>query len=162
MMRDEIESQIQAEQRAKASLLAFRERYIPAKDDVSPAPFHASWSNILLNGTGNFAVEAFRESAKTQIVIRANLLHALTYPQSHRSYLVVICATQRTASKKLLEVTREFTGSPDMMKLVKDIRESSGLALEVEYHGRPTVRIEAYGKGAAVRGLSWGAKSLTW
>ena len=158
MMRDEIESQIQAEQRAKASLLAFRERYIPAKDDVSPAPFHASWSNILLNGTGNFAVEAFRESAKTQIVIRANLLHALTYPQSHRSYLVVICATQRTASKKLLEVTREFTGSPDMMKLVKDIRESSGLALEVEYHGRPTVRIEAYGKGAAVRGLSWGAK----
>lgn len=154
----EMLQETEAEERAMNSLLAFRKKFIPSKDDVPPAPFHEEWSDILLNGTGHFAVEAFRESAKTQIVIRANLLHALTYPRASRSYLVVICATQRTASKKLTEVSREFLTSDDMCKLVANVRENSGLALEVEYHGLPTVRIEAYGKGAAVRGLSWGAK----
>lgn len=158
MTDTELKLQIEAEQRAMKSLVAFREKFIPSKDDVPPAKFHEEWSNILLNGTGNFAIEAFRESAKTQIVIRANLLHALTYPQSNRSYLVIICATQRTASKKLTEVSREFLTNAEMNKLVANVRENSGLALEVEYNGAPTVRIEAYGKGAAVRGLSWGAK----
>ena len=149
---------IEAEKRAKTSLLAFRERFIPSKDDVAPAPFHEEWSDILLNGTGHFAVEAFRESAKTQIVIRANLLHALTYPNDRRSFLVVICATQRTASKKLIEVSREFLNDADMPRMVTAVRENSGLALEVEYQTGQSVRIEGYGKGAAVRGLSWGAK----
>lgn len=158
MTDTELKPQIDAEKRAMSSLIAFREKFIPSKDDVTPAPFHEEWSNILLNGTGHFAVEAFRESAKTQIVIRANLLHALTYPHPSRSYLVIICATQRTASKKLTEVSREFLNNPEMNNLVANVRENSGLALEVEYHGLPTVRIEAYGKGAAVRGLSWGAK----
>ena len=158
-MQDEnLKTLISMEEKSKSSLIGFREEFIPSKDDVTPAPFHQAWSDILLRGEGNFAVEAFRESAKTQIVIRANLLHALTYPQENRSYLIVICATQRTASKKLSEVSREFLQSDDMRKLVKSVRENSGLALEVEYHGGQSVRIEAYGKGAAVRGLSWGAK----
>ena len=85
MEQPELKSQIEAEQRAMTSLLSFRDKFIPSDDDVEPAPFHEEWSNILLNGKENFAIEAFRESAKTQIVIRANLLHALTYPQEHRS-----------------------------------------------------------------------------
>ncbi len=140
------------------SLIAFRDEYIPSDDDVAPAPFHEEWSNILLNGHENFAVEAFRESAKTQIVIRANLLHALTYPQEHRSYLVIICANQTLASKKLVEVSREFLGSAEMKGLVSEVKDNSGLALEVHYRNGSKVRIEAYGKGAAIRGLSWGAK----
>lgn len=158
MTDDELRPQIDAEIRALSSLVGFREVFLPSSDDVKPAAFHEEWSKILLNGRGNFAVEAFRESAKTQIVIRANLLHALTYPRVGRSYLVVICATQRTASKKLLEVSREFLSNPAMTSLMKSVRENSGLAFEVEYNDAPTVRIEAYGKGAAVRGLSWGAK----
>lgn len=158
MSSADLKARIEAEKKAMQSLVAFREKYIPSKDDVTPAPFHQSWSDILLTGTGHFAVEAFRESAKTQIVIRANLLHALTFPNERRSYLVVICATQRTASKKLVEVSREFLSSPAMCKLVKEIRENSGLAFEVSYATGHSVRIEAYGKGAAVRGLSWGAK----
>ena len=153
-----LEERIDAEERAMKSLVAFRKEFIPSDDDVKPAKFHEEWSNILLNGKENFAVEAFRESAKTQIVIRANLLHALTYPQESRSYLVVICATQRTASKMLLGVSREFLNNPAMNGLMREVRENSGLAFEVAYHNAPTVRIEAYGKGAAVRGLSWGAK----
>ena len=140
------------------SLLAFREAFFPDEADVAPAKFHAEWSDILLHGKGHFAVEAFRESGKTQIVIRANLLHALTFPQPHRAYLVIICATQRTASKKLLEVSREFQASGAMRGLVEKVREDSGLALEVAYRTGQAVRVEAYGKGAAVRGLSWGAK----
>lgn len=158
MTENELRQEIEKEKLAMSSLLAFRDRFIPSKDDVEPAPFHKDWSDILLRGIGNFAVEAFRESAKTQIVIRANLLHALTYPQENRSYLIIICATQRTASKKLLEVSREYLSNPAMHKLMKNVRENSGLAFEVEYDGAPTVRLEAYGKGAAVRGLSWGAK----
>ena len=149
---------INKEERALNSLVAFREEFIPAKEDVEPAAFHEEWSEILLRGKGNFAIEAFRESAKTQIVIRANLLHALTFPQDNRSYLVIICATQTTASKKLQEVSREFLASENMRGLVSEIRDNSGLALEVHYHTGTKVRIEAYGKGAAVRGLSWGAK----
>lgn len=153
-----LEERIDAEERAMKSLIAFRKEFIPSDDDVKPAKFHEEWSDILLNGKENFAVEAFRESAKTQIVIRANLLHALTYPQDSRSYLVVICATQRTASKMLLNVSREFLNNSAMNGLMREVRENSGLAFEVAYHNAPTVRIEAYGKGAAVRGLSWGAK----
>lgn len=154
----ELKAEIEREERAMSSLVSFREEYIPSKDDVPPAKFHEEWSGILLMGTQNFAIEAFRESAKTQIVIRANLLHALTYPQGHRSYLVVICATQRTASKKLQEVSREWLSRPELCGLKREITENSGLAFEVSYHTGQNVRIEAYGKGAAVRGLSWGAK----
>ena len=154
----ELKAQIDIEERALKSLVAFREEFIPSHDDVKPAPFHNEWSDILLFGKGNFAIEAFRESAKTQIVIRANLLHALTFPQFNRSYLVIICATQTTASKKLQEVSREFLASSAMNGLVFEIRDNSGLAFEVHYHDGQKVRIEAYGKGAAVRGLSWGSK----
>lgn len=154
----ELSDAIDAEERAMRSLVAFRERFIPSSDDVKPASFHEEWSKILLDGKENFAVEAFRESAKTQIVIRANLLHALTYPSERRSYLVIICATQRTASKKLLEVSREFLASEKMSCLLLRVRENSGLAFEAVYRTGEIVRIEAYGKGAAVRGLSWGAK----
>ena len=154
----ELKAQFDAERRAMTSLVGFRERFIPSKDDVKPAPFHEEWSKILLEGTENFAIEAFRESAKTQIVIRANLLHALTYPQEHRSYLVIICATQTLASKKLVEVSREFLGSAEMKGLVSKVQDNSGLALEVHYRNGAKVRIEAYGKGAALRGLSWGSK----
>ena len=106
MESTELPALIESEERALKSLVAFREEFIPSDEDVKPAKFHEEWSNILLNGTKNFAIEAFRESAKTQIVIRANLLHALTYAQKHRSYLVIICATQTLASKKLQEVSR--------------------------------------------------------
>ena len=158
MTNDELQETIIHEQRAMQSLVDFRQEFIPADDDVAPASFHEEWSKILLNGKGHFAIEAFRESAKTQIVIRANLLHALTYPQISRSYLVIICATQRTASKKLQEVSREFFSRSELCGLVSEVIENSGIALEIAYHTGQSVRIEAYGKGAAVRGLSWGSK----
>ena len=158
MSEQELARVVASEERAIKSLVGFREEFIPSEDDVKPASFHEEWSNILLNGTENFAIEAFRESAKTQIVIRANLLHALTYPDLSRSYLIIICATQTRASQLLRSVSREFFASPDMCALVSKVLDNSEHALEVRYYDAPAVRIEAYGKGAAVRGLSWGAK----
>ena len=90
MDRDEINAVIDREKAALGSLVEFRRFFFPARDDVPPAPFHMEWSDILLRGDRHFVVEAFRESAKTQIVIRANLLHALAYPQPHR--LIDPCA----------------------------------------------------------------------
>lgn len=154
----EIEERVRRARRALSSLVGFRETFLANEEDVKPAKFHEEWSDILLRGKGHFAVEAFRESAKTQIVIRANLLHALTFPQPGRSFIAVICATQTIAGNKLRQTSREFQASPEMMSLVKKIRDDSERALEVEYKTGLSVRIEAYGKGAAVRGLSWGAK----
>ena len=156
--KKEINSIIDSERRAYESLVNFRQEFIPSKDDVQPAKFHEEWSNILLNGKENFAIEAFRESAKTQIVIRANLLHALTFGMPHRSFLVIICATQTRAGQLLQSVSREFLANEDMSGLVSEVKDNSDHALEVHYHDSSVVRIEAYGKGAAVRGLSWGSK----
>ena len=138
--------------------MAFRQEFIPSNDDVKPAKFHEEWSNILLNGKENFAIEAFRESAKTQIVIRANLLHALTFAMPQRSFLVIICATQTRAGQLLQSVSREFLANEDMNGLMSEVKDNSDHALEVHYQDGSIVRIEAYGKGAAVRGLSWGSK----
>ena len=151
MTEDELKAAVEKERRAMQSLVSFRKEYIPSDDDVEPAPFHEDWSEILLNGTKNFAIEAFRESAKTQIVIRANLLHALTYPQAKRSYLVIICATQTRAGQMLHGVTREYLNSKDMNGLLSKVHDNSERAFEAEYLNGQRVRIEAYGKGAADR-----------
>ena len=158
MSDDDLKHEVEKERKALRSLVAFREEYIPSRDDVAPAPFHEDWSEILLNGTENFAIEAFRESAKTQIVIRANLLHALTYPQEKRSYLVIICATQTRAGQMLQGVTRDYLSSKDMNGLLSKVHDNSERAFEAEYQNGRRVRIEAYGKGAALRGIIWGSR----
>ncbi len=156
--QQEIEALIDSEQKAYNSLVDFRKEFIASKDDTEPALFHYEWSDILLKGRQNFAIEAFRESAKTQIVIRANLLHALTYAVPHRSFLVIICATQTRAGQLLQSVSREFLANKDMNGMVSEVKDNSDHALQIYYTDGSVVRIEAYGKGASVRGLSWGAK----
>ena len=145
---------------ALESLVDFRAAFFASPGDVEPAPYHHVWSDILLRGQGHVAVEAFRESAKTQIVLRANLLHALAYPQPWRSYIVVICATKDAAAKKLREVSREIQASTGraLSDMILEFIEDSGNALEAKCRNGFSVRIESYGKGSAVRGLSWGAK----
>ena len=66
MTDTELKLQIEAEQRAMKSLVAFREKFIPAKDDVPPAAFHEEWSDILLNGTGSVITPAIAVAAATE------------------------------------------------------------------------------------------------
>lgn len=152
------EDLLKEEAKTISSLVAYRERYLAAPTDSTPPPFHHRWSTILLNGTDHYAAEGFRESGKDQIVFQANLLHALTYPLPDRRYIVIIAATQTLASNKLRDVTRQFQGKDKAaLRLdVEKIVEDSGNAFQVRYNDGMQVRIEAYGKGASIRGLVWG------
>ena len=73
-------------------------------------------------------------------------------------------ANSKIASKKLKEIEREFLGNRVISSNVKNIIEQSGDAFEVSFNdpnstaGTITVRIEAYGKGGAIRGASWGTR----
>ena len=146
---------------AKSSLVAFRTYLLPAKNDCLPAPMHSRWSDIILNGKKNFAVEAARDTAKTQIVLRANLLHALVFPSDERSYIVIIRATKELAANLLVNISREFLSRPEFFTQPDgkiNVVANSGDALEVHYPDGKKVRIETYGKGGAIRGIVWGAK----
>ncbi len=143
------------------SLVVFRSALLSSPGDVAPMPAHHRWSDIILHGTRNFAIEAFRESAKTQIALRANLLHALTFPDPRRQFIVIIRATKDLAAALLRETSREWQARPDLMMQsdgMPDVVEDSGNALQVRYHNGFQVRLAAFGKGGAIRGLSWGAK----
>lgn len=163
---EEIQKRARAIKEAQNSLVKFRAHYFADNADVEPAPFHYDWSNILLHGTKHFAIEAFRESAKTQLVIRANLLHALAFPSVRRQYIVMICSNKWMASNRLKEVSRLIKGDRTGMltAAIDRYNVDSGDALEVSLRrefvdatGVEAVRIETYGKGSAVRGLVWGA-----
>lgn len=144
--------------KAKRSLVAFRDIFLPSLHDVVCADFHRQWDDSLLNGSGHIAFEAFRESAKTEYAIRVNLLHALTFPSDRREYILLICSTKTIAENRLKAIEREFSDSPEMMAGVAGIPEQSGKAFEVWYGSGRKVRIETYGRGTAVRGANWAGK----
>jgi predicted phage terminase large subunit-like protein len=141
-----------------SSLVKFRQTYLAGPHDVAPATFHKRWSDQLLRGKGHYACEGFRESGKDQIVFQAYLLHALTYPVPRRRYIVVVASTQTLASTKLKDVTRQFQSkvNEELRLDVEKVVEDSGQAFQVLYKDGFQVRIEAYGKGASIRGLVWG------
>lgn len=128
-------------------------------EEVEAAPFHYDWSDILLNGKKNFAIEAFRESAKTQYVLRAFPLYCLTFPERGRLYIVLIKNNARLASAKLLEIEKEYTTNPTLNANKVRINEESGSVFDVnvldDQGVEHNVRIEAYGKGSSIRGLSY-------
>lgn len=140
-------------------LVAFRHGFLLTGDaEVKSPAFHHEWSDILLNKKGNFAVEAFRESGKSQIVVRSFLLHALFYPSKKNDYIVLVKATATQASSKLKEIQREFLSHPILSANVRKIYDQSGDTFSLDVVGRDgevvNVRIDAYGKGASMRGLS--------
>ena len=127
-------------------------------DELDPAPYHFEWSKMLIHGKGNDAIEAYRESGKTQYVLRAFLLYCLQYPSEDRDYIVLIKKNARLASAKLRETINEYKGNPAVSANCKEIVEQSGNVFSVDVTGiggkRHNIRIEAYGKGASIRGLA--------
>lgn len=148
------------EARQAASLVEFRRCNLAAPDDVEAAPFHEEWSRLLLFGRENEAIEGFRGSAKDQYVFQAYIMYCLKYPAYERCYIVILCATGRIAQSKLLAITRRFQSAEcsSMRPHVERVIEDSGAAFQVLYKDGMQVRVEAYGKGASIRGLVWGAK----
>ena len=141
------------------NLVAFRHIVlINSGDNVDPPSFHWDWSEILLEGTDNFAVEGFRESAKGQIVLRAFPLYALRYPSEKRDYIVIIKQNKDLASAKLLEIENEYLTNPALNTNLVEVKQKSASVFSVnvrDAHDKIiNVRFEVYGKGSSIRGLA--------
>lgn len=142
---------------AKKGLVEYRSIFLPAPNDVEPAPFHYEWSNALLNGDGHNAFEGFRESAKSSLILRAFPLYALTFPSERWKYIVILKANMAQARKALKNITNEFMNNPLInARLVKVLKNTSDVfEVVLDLYGKDfTVLIEAYGKGASIRGLN--------
>lgn len=159
---DNLELVAQAYKLGEKSIIDFRRLFIPSDDDVEPAWFHYDWDNILRTGTKHYAVEAFRESAKSQLVIRGFLLYRLVYPIHEQSYIIILKANQTEASKKLKEIANEYQSNPWLSSNLVKINEENQKAFDVDvkdkYGKVINIRIEAYGKGSSIRGISYFSK----
>jgi hypothetical protein len=142
----------------KKSIVHFRRVFHPSQGECEPAPFHYEWDKILRTGKQNFAIEAFRESAKSQHVCREFPLYSLVYPSLDYNYIVFILATQGKASKKIKEVAEEYLSDSILSSNLVQVHEQNASAFDLtvlDLEGNPIrVRFEAYGKGSSVRGLS--------
>jgi predicted phage terminase large subunit-like protein len=158
-MNNHIDDVQKAYLEAYKSVINFRKLFMPAPKECIPPDFHNVWNEILLHGKKHVAIEAFRESGKSQIVIRGHTLYRLVFPSEDYNYIVLILANQRTASKKLKEIADEYLSDPSLSANLIKVREQSEKALDVEvmdiFGKHHQVRIEAYGKGASIRGLSY-------
>jgi predicted phage terminase large subunit-like protein len=142
------------------SLVAFRS--VALSNDIEnelPSPyFHNDLSDMLLKGKENIAVEMFRESGKSSYALRTFPLHSLTYPSKDRDYIVLIKQNQRQASNKLKEIIAEYQANPLIKHNLVEIKEQSEKAFSVDVKDPEgnvvNVRIEAFGKGSGIRGLS--------
>lgn len=92
-------------------------------------------------------------------VLRAFPLHVLVYPRHNMRYILIIMQNQRTASRKLKEISTEYTTNEFFKLNLVQINEQSERAFEVvvkdENGEEVNVRIEAHGKGGSVRGANW-------
>jgi len=146
--------------KARQNLVAYRKYLLDNEPttEVQAAPFQHEWSDILLYGQHHVAFEAFRESGKSQIVLRSYPLYACTYPDPTRGYIVLIKNNATLASNKLLDIEKEYMDNPTVSANLIKINEQSGKVFDLDVEdqsGRQhNVRMEAYGKGAAIRGLS--------
>ena len=99
---------------AYKSLVDFRRIYLPSPADCEAAPFHHEWSEILLHGKQHFAQEAFRESGKSVIVIRAHSLYRLVFPSNEYNFIVIIMANQTLASARLKDLADDYLSDPKL------------------------------------------------
>jgi len=146
--------------KAGKNLVAFRKiiLFVDDEKEAMSAQFHYDWSDALLNGEKHTAIEGFRESAKTSYILRSFPLYSLSYPSKKRSYIVIIKANATLAESKLKEIEQEAISNPAVNSQIKKIVEQSAQKFSVDVHvskgKKQNILIEAYGKGAAIRGLS--------
>jgi len=151
---------IELYRKSKENLINYRHFLLESdpSHEVESAPYHQDWSNMLLNESENEAIQGFRESAKTQYVLRAFPLYCLTFPSKERDYIVLIKNNATLAQNKLKEIETEYLTngliSPNKIK----VQEQSASVFSVDCTDSKgeviNVRIEAYGKGSSIRGLS--------
>lgn len=158
MLESEKQKLIEIHQEASKTLVDFYRIILSEDNYVPPAPFHYQLSDILLKKKGNFALEMFRESAKSAYALKSYPLYRLAYPQRESRYIVIIKANQELASAKLQEIASEYLNNPALNFNLSEVKKNSAKVLEVtvKVPEQMDIRIEAYGKGTSIRGLSWG------
>lgn len=126
--------------------------------ELPPAKFHYQLSDLLLSSTHHVAIEMFRESGKSSYALRTFPLHCLAYPKRGLDFIVIIKQNQRSASAKLKDIIAEYQANPLLRHNLVEIKEQSMNAFSVDVLNkegeRVNIRIEAYGKGSGIRGLS--------
>ena len=148
---------MKARKKAKLNLVAFRHIVLNNEDgEVEPAPFHYDWSDALLNGKSHEVFEAFRESAKSQYILRSFPLYQFCFPQEMFDYIILIKNNATLASNKLKELAEEYTTNKTLSANLVQILQQSGDVFHIKTkNDRDEIietRIEAYGKGASIRG----------
>ena len=149
--------------KGEKNLPSFREHVLVNPDDEQcpSAPFHYHWSDVLLLKTENFCIEGYRESAKTQIILRSFPLYNLVYPNELRRYVLFVCRNQEMAEKRLKAVKEEYKGNPLLKVRMNNIQEDSASTFQLGVYDNDgkviLVRYEAHGKAGSIRGASWGA-----
>ena len=150
---------IQAIAKAEQDLINFRHILLTnSSAEVDPAPYQFQWSDLLLNGSGHTATQGYRESGKTQIILRAFLLYSIMFPSEKRDYIIIIKKNATLARNVLREIEHEAVSNPIIQANQKEVLEESSDVYSVNRVARDgniiNVRIEAYGKGASIRGLA--------
>jgi len=146
--------------RLESSLVDFRHVVLVNDPDkeCAPAPYHHELSDLLLHGKSHMAIEMFRESAKSAYALRSFPLHCLAYPHKDRTYIVIIKQNKTLASDKLSELIAEYKSNPALRHNLVGIVEENKNAFSVDVKNREgeiiNVRIQAFGKGSAIRGLN--------
>lgn len=140
------------------SLVVYRYIALGSDDDCKSATFHHEWSDLLLHDNTHVVMEAFRQSAKSSYVLRAFPLHCISFPNKDRDFIVIIKNNATQAKAKLKEIADEVKGNPLVGHNLVSIEEDNSQCLSVNVRNEDgeivNIRIEAYGKGASIRGLS--------
>ena len=160
MKRIKNEEIIKAFAKGATNLVDFRKIFLikdKSKELESPK-FHYEWSDILLYGKDNYAIEGFRESGKSSVVLMAFPMYCLRFPSKDRNYIVIIKSNMDQAQKQMKEIQREYLDNPMINEGCVKIIEQSAQCFLLDVIDPGTmkakrVRIEAYGTGSAIRGL---------
>lgn len=128
------------------------------KEYVQPAYFHYMISDVLLKSNEHFAIQAFRESGKTSLIL-SYPKYMVCFPKESVTYIVIIKQNHTLAESKVKELSNEIQTNPFFSCFIQEIVKDSGpifCAKVKGYNGvEVELRIEGYGKGSPIRGLSY-------
>jgi len=150
---------IEAYAKARLNLVNYRHILLVCDiNEVKSASYHYDWSYLLLVDTQNTAIQGFRESGKSQYILRSFPLYCFTFPHRSRDYIVLIKNNTTLARNTLKEIEEEYLTNPAINGNLVKIKQQSADIFSVDVMNEKdeiiNIRIEAYGKGASIRGLA--------